>query len=63
MNIDTNNEPTPETVRELMLWLSRHGYAVAIFTPEECGDAVDTDALESVMIERGHEYINSQPGA
>lgn len=33
------------------------GYAIAIFTPGEVGEA-DTDALEDVMVERGWSYIN-----
>lgn len=53
-----NNEPTPELVRELMLWLNHHGYAVAIFTPEECANVGDMDELESRMIEAGNDYID-----
>lgn len=53
-----NNEPTPELVGELMLWLNYHGYAVAIFTPDECANVGDMDELESRMIAAGNAYID-----
>ena len=58
-NLPTN-EPTPDTIGKLMLWLNSHGYAVAIFTPDECANVGDMDELESRMIAAGNNYIAEQ---
>ncbi len=47
-----------EKVTEAILALRDLGCAVVVWTPEEIGNA-DPDELESIMIERGHIYIES----
>lgn len=46
-------------IQDFMEKLGKEGYAVAVFTPNEIGDA-DIDELENLMISRGWEYIESQ---
>lgn len=38
--------------------LRREGYCVVIWTPEELGDA-DADNLESIVTERGNDYLSA----
>ena len=59
-NMVGGTEPTPDTVRTIMLWLNSHSYAVAIFTPSETENVDDMDALESAMIAAGNNYIAEQ---
>ena len=38
--------------------LRHKGYCVVIWTPEELGDA-DADNLESIVTERGNDYLSA----
>ena len=38
--------------------LRREGYCVVVWTPEELGDA-DADNLESIVTERGNDYLSA----
>ena len=41
----------------------QHGYAVVVWTPEETeGMAVDCEALEDIVTERGNEFIETMGG-
>jgi hypothetical protein len=46
-----------QTVKQFMEWAAREGYAVAVFTPEELGEA-EADAVQSRMIESGWDAID-----
>lgn len=58
MPTPNNLHPTPdaEYIRDVMTNLIDHGYAVVVWTPEEIGEG-DSDLLQDLMIERGHQYL------
>ncbi len=54
---ESDNEEFQNDFQDILSQARSFGYAVTYFTPENTSDVGDLDILESVMVERGNQYI------